>query len=144
MPASRPQLVDNQIGHHLSVDGFRGGEGGKPDGVPRYQSRTRRWTTAARWPLGVALTSWRYFWRTTPAHRWELTGSWPADAPPDLPDGTDTEGLQQLEDGVGPLVHRIYRTRIVGAPLKAEELMGTILENLDCMRLGVRHLPEAR
>ena len=34
---------------------------------------------------------------------------------------------------MGPLVHRIYRTRIVGSPLTAEELMGRIHENVDCM-----------
>jgi uncharacterized protein (UPF0548 family) len=83
--------------------------------------------------VGVALTSWRYVWRTTPTHRWELTGSWPADAPPGLPEGTELDGLQRVDDGVGPLVHRIYRTRIVGSPRSAEELMARIAENLDCV-----------
>jgi uncharacterized protein (UPF0548 family) len=76
-----------------------------------------------RWPVGVSLASWRYLWSTTPLHRWELTGSWPEDAPPDLPAGADSGDLQLLEDGAGPLVHRIYRTRIVGAAISPEELM---------------------
>ena len=37
--------------------------------------------TAARWPIGVALTSWRYLWRTTPIHRSEEAGCWPDDGP---------------------------------------------------------------
>lgn len=97
------------------------------------QPLSRRWSTAARWPLGVALTSSRYFWRTTPSHRWELTGSWPEDAPPELSPDVDYDRVQRLDDGVGPLVHRLYRTRIVGSVLTAEKLMQRITENLDCV-----------
>jgi uncharacterized protein (UPF0548 family) len=79
------------------------------------------------------LTSWRYLWQTTPTHRWELPGSWPEDAPPDLPSGVGSERLQPLHDGVGPLVHRIYRTRIVGSALSAEQLMRRMAEDLDCV-----------
>lgn len=64
-------------------------------------------------------------------HRWEMTGSWPADSPPELPAGTDLGELQGFEDGVGPLIHRIYRARIVGSTLTPERLMGRISENLD-------------
>jgi len=60
-----------------------------------------------------------------------MTGRWPADAPPDLPDDADLSELQHLEDGVGPLAHRIYRTRIVGSPLPPEQLMARVSENLD-------------
>jgi uncharacterized protein (UPF0548 family) len=60
-----------------------------------------------------------------------MSGSWPADAPPDLPGDADPGELQRLEEGVGPLVHRIYRTRIVGSSLTPEQLMGRISENLD-------------
>jgi uncharacterized protein (UPF0548 family) len=60
-----------------------------------------------------------------------MTGRWPADAPPDLPDDADLSELQHLEDGVGPLAHRIYRTRIVGSPLTPEQLMARVSENLD-------------
>jgi uncharacterized protein (UPF0548 family) len=97
----------------------------------RYQSLGRRWSTAARWPLGVLLASWRYMWSTTPVHRWELSGSWPQDAPPRLPDDVDTAGLQRLRDGSGHLVHRIYRTRIVGSAATPEDLMERIVADLD-------------
>lgn len=70
-------------------------------------------------------------WSTTPIHRWEMSGSWPADAPPDLPAGTDPGELQRFEQGVGPLFHRIYRTRIVGSTLTPERLMARMSENLD-------------
>lgn len=64
-------------------------------------------------------------------HRWEMAGGWPADAPPPLPASSDLSGVQSAEDGVGPLMHRIYRTRIVGSTLTPEQLMGRISENLD-------------
>jgi len=99
--------------------------------MPRYQSSSRRWSTAARWPLGMLLASWRYMWSTTAVHRWELDGSWPEDAPPALPAGVDVTGLQRFEDGTGPLVHRIYRTRIVGSAATPAELMGQIVADLD-------------
>jgi hypothetical protein len=95
------------------------------------QTLRRRWSTAARWPLGVGLAAWRYLWSTTAVHRWEMTGSWPADSPPELPAGTDLGELQSFEDGVGPLMHRIYRTRIVGSTLTPEQLMARMSENLD-------------
>ena len=97
------------------------------------QSMRRRWSTAGRWPLGVTLTAWRYLWQTTPTHRWELFGSWPEDAPPNLPSGVDSGQLQRVDDGVGPLVHRIYRTRIVGSALTAENLMERLAQDLDCV-----------
>jgi len=97
----------------------------------RYQPLRQRWSTAARWPLGMLLASWRYMWSTTAVHRWELGGSWPEDAPPALPTGVDVSGLQQPEDGTGPLVHRIYRTRIVGSASTPGELMDGIVADLD-------------
>ncbi len=99
--------------------------------MPRYQPLSRRWSTAARWPLGIVLASWRYTWSTTPLHRWELSGSWPEDAPPQLPADADTSGLQRPDDGTGPLVHRIYRTRIVGSAMSPSQLMDVIVGDLD-------------
>jgi len=97
----------------------------------RYQPLSQRWSTAARWPLGMLLASWRYMWSTTAVHRWELGGSWPEDAPPALPADVDVTGLQRPEDGTGPLVHRIYRTRIVGSVSTPAELMEAIVADLD-------------
>jgi uncharacterized protein (UPF0548 family) len=91
----------------------------------------RRWSTALRWPLGVALASWRYMWSTTPLHRWVMTGSWPEDAPPALPPGFGHPDLQRCEDGVGPLLHRIYRTRITASRMSARELIAAMREDMD-------------
>ncbi len=60
-----------------------------------------------------------------------MTGSPEADAGPRLPAGTEPEGIQQAPDGVGPLVHRIYRTRVVGTDVGPEELMSRIAADLD-------------
>jgi len=95
------------------------------------QTLRKRWATAARWPAGVALAAGRYLWSTTPTHRWEMIGSWAADAPPDLPAGIDRDELQGVDGGAGPLVHRIYRTRIVGSTLDPAQLMGRMATDLD-------------
>ena len=97
----------------------------------RRQSGPKRASTAARWPVGVALTSWRYLWRTTPIHRRELLGWMAKDAPPDLPAGVEREGLQPPEEGAGPLVHRLYRTQIRGSTMSPQELMEAIEADLD-------------
>jgi Domain of unknown function (DUF1990) len=72
-----------------------------------------------RWPIGLLLISWRYLWRVTPVYRREEEGG-ADDLPPPLPDGVDTEGVQGLADGVGPLLHRRYAVRVV-EPRKAPE-----------------------
>lgn len=95
------------------------------------QTFGKRWSTAVRWPVGIALTAWRYMWRTTAVHRWEMTGALPADVAPELPQGVEHDDIQTLEEGVGPSVHRLYRTRIVGSSLMPEELMAKIAANLD-------------
>lgn len=99
--------------------------------MPRRQGLGRRLSTAARWPVGIGLTSWRYLWRTTAVHRWEMTGSTELDTPPRLPTGVQLGEVQRTEDGVGPLVHRIYRTRIVGSPLTPEVLVERVTGDLD-------------
>jgi uncharacterized protein (UPF0548 family) len=104
--------------------------------MPRQLSLSRRLSSAARWPVGVALTSWRYMWRTTPIDRWELTGSLPDDAPPPLADDVRRDDLQRPEDGVGPLMHRLYRLRIRESALSPEELMARIGADLDEMAPG--------
>ena len=97
----------------------------------RRPTLTRRLTTAARWPVGVALTSWRYLWRTTPLHRDEAEGSWPEDAPPPLPDGVDRDDVQWLGDGAGPHFHRHYSVRIEGTDVTPEELAERVMRNPD-------------
>ena len=92
---------------------------------------TRSAGIAARWPLGLALTSWRYLWRTTPLYRSEEPGSWADDAPPLLPDGSTDDEAQRVVHGVGPLFHRLYRARIRNASLRPEELMARLQADPD-------------
>jgi Domain of unknown function (DUF1990) len=96
--------------------------------MPRRPSFSRRFRTAARWPPGVALTSWRYMWRTTPFHRSEVEGSLPDDAPPPLRPGRE---LQPPEAGAGPLFHRLYLARIRESSLSPEGVIAKMTSDLD-------------
>jgi uncharacterized protein (UPF0548 family) len=100
--------------------------------VPRRLPLSRRLATAARWPVGVGLTSWRYMWRTVPLHRSEQPGDATADAPPPLPAGVALDEVQRPEDGSGPLFHRRYRTRIRDSRLSAAEVIDRLAANPDC------------
>jgi hypothetical protein len=97
----------------------------------RRPTLARRLATAARWPLGVSLTSWRYLWRTTPLYRRETEGAWPEDAPPELPRDVDRQDVQWVGHGAGPHFHRHYRVRIAGSSLSAEELASRLMEDPD-------------
>jgi Domain of unknown function (DUF1990) len=96
--------------------------------MPRRPAFPRRIRTAARWPFGVALTSWRYMWRTTPFHRSEVEGALPDDAPPPLQPGDE---LQPPEAGAGPLFHRVYRARIRDSSLSPERVIAEMTSELD-------------
>jgi uncharacterized protein DUF1990 len=91
----------------------------------------RSLATAARWPLGVGLTSWRYMWRTTPMHRSEEAGSWPDDAAPPLPGAVVDDDLQPAQQGAGAFFHRRYSARIDGAELSAGELIARLQRDPD-------------
>jgi uncharacterized protein DUF1990 len=97
--------------------------------MPRRPSLPRRLRTASRWPVGVALTSWRYMWRTTPFHRSEVIGRLPDDAPPEIGPAVSADELQL--DGVGPLFHRVYRARIRETDVAPEALIATITADPD-------------
>jgi uncharacterized protein (UPF0548 family) len=107
----------------------------RPKTVPRLRTRRmpllRSAATAARWPVGVALTSWRYMWRTTPIRRFEEPGSWQEDAPPPLPEGLVDEDVQRVRDGAGALFHRRYVARIRDPDCSPEELMARLQEQPD-------------
>jgi len=96
-------------------------------------SLSRRLATAARWPLGVGLTSWRYMWRTTPMHRHETRASWEAHAPPPLPSGAERSEVQWPSDGVGPLFHRLYRARIRDSDMGPDELLTRVSSDPDAV-----------
>ena len=99
--------------------------------MPRKQPFPRRIATAARWPVGVTLTSWRYMWRITPLYRREEVGSWPDDAPPALPEIASGRDVQTVADGVGPLFHRRYSVRVADPAIDAREIIATLQEDPD-------------
>jgi hypothetical protein len=93
-------------------------------------SRPARLGTVLSWPVGIALVSWRYMWRTTPLHRSEEAGG-----AGDLPDGWDaapqsSDGRQRLADGVGQVLHRSYAVRIAGSQMTPAALMDQVAANL--------------
>jgi Domain of unknown function (DUF1990) len=101
--------------------------------VPRRPPLARRLATAARWPVGIGLTSWSYMWRTTPMHRREELGTVGADAPPALHPDVSREEVQPASDGVGPLFHRRYAGLIRAPRMTAEELVGAIARDLNAV-----------
>jgi hypothetical protein len=100
------------------------------------QSAPSRALTAARWPVGVLVTSWAYIWRTTPMHRRELEGALDRDGPPALPAGVSLDGVQRPEDGAGPLLRRRYRARIRETSTRAAELMARVSADPDQVAPG--------
>jgi hypothetical protein len=99
--------------------------------VPRRPPFARRLATAARWPVGVGLTSWSYMWRTTPMHRREEVGSLGADAPPELPADVSGDEVQPASDGAGPLFHRRYAMLVREPRTTAEELIARVAGDLN-------------
>src|SRR5215218_7045423 len=94
--------------------------------MPKTLRLSRRAATAAMWPVGLALTSWNYMWRTTPMHRREEEGTTAEDAPPPLPEMVARHELQLDGVGAGPLFHRRYSTRIRDGRLSPEELIDAV------------------
>lgn len=76
----------------------------------------------------MGLAAWRYMWRTTPVHRHDMTSRNGAGTPA-LPAGADDDSLQRMDDGVGPVFHRRYRTWICGARRTPRDVMARIAEN---------------
>jgi hypothetical protein len=92
----------------------------------RKPSLPNRLRTTARWPLGIALTSWAYMWRTTPIYRRELDGSWPTDGPPAIDAPASAQDFQRPEDGAGPLFRRRYRASIADTATTPAALMSEL------------------
>jgi hypothetical protein len=100
--------------------------------MPRRPSFTRRWLTAATWPVGITLTSWDYMWRTTVMHRSEVTDRDPAPhLPAPYPAAVDASEVQSVGDGVGPLFHRRYSARIQDATVGPDELIEMVKRDLN-------------
>jgi Domain of unknown function (DUF1990) len=93
------------------------------------KNRRDRLGIVLRWPLGLALVSWRYMWRTTPLHRSEEAGGCA-----DLPDpvaGVPADRLQPLAAGTGQMLHRTYAVRITGSDMKAPALIDLVAARLN-------------
>jgi hypothetical protein len=101
--------------------------------VPRRPPLARRLATAARWPLGVGLTSWAYMWRTTPFHRREEAGALADDAPPDLAPDVSADEVQHASDGAGPLFHRRYAALVREPRMSPEELIARVAGDLNAV-----------
>ena len=104
--------------------------------MPRRPTAARRVGIAARWPLGMLITSWRYLWRITPVSRTQALGSAAADGPPDTPSGATHGELQPASAGVGPLYHRRYSGRIGDSEIAPEELMSQVMGEPNCAAPG--------
>jgi Domain of unknown function (DUF1990) len=94
-------------------------------------SRSARSRTVLLWPVGIAIVSWRYMWRTIALHRSEERGT-----AADLPDARyDTSGfadrVQPLTAGSGPLLHRTYGVRIVGTAMTPAALINLVTDRLN-------------
>jgi hypothetical protein len=63
--------------------------------------------------------------------RREAKGASGDDAPPGLPHGVDRTELQEVESGVGPLFHRVYRIRVRNPACGEQELLSTLAEDLN-------------
>jgi hypothetical protein len=81
-----------------------------------------------RWPIGLALISWRYLWRVTPVYRRDEEGG-PGDLPPALPDGVGDDDVQGLGDGYGPMLHRRYAVHIADARVGPEQVIARLADN---------------
>jgi uncharacterized protein (UPF0548 family) len=62
-----------------------------------------------------------------------MAGTPTEDAPPTLPPDVDMTEVQTAEQGVGPMVHRIYRVRVRTAQIGPEELMERVTADLDAV-----------
>ena len=83
-----------------------------------------------RWPLGLALVSWRYLWRTVPMHRSETDGG-AEDLPPTCPQELLDDRVQRLTDGTGPLLHRLYAVCIEGSQMTPQQLLSAVRKDLN-------------
>jgi Domain of unknown function (DUF1990) len=67
-------------------------------------------------------------WRTTPMHRSEKRGD-VDDLPQRLAGAAVDDDVQGIDDGVGPLFHRLYRARIRDAELSPTNLISSLRED---------------
>jgi len=92
-------------------------------------TRSSRLRTVLGWPLGIAVVSWRYMWRTTPMHRSEEEGG-PADLA-GLANEHPGDRRQPAAAGVGPLLHRCYSVNIANTQMTPDALMDRVADRLN-------------
>jgi hypothetical protein len=92
----------------------------------------RRALSAVRWSRSVATSGWEYLSRTRKVRRSEGPGSVPDDLPAPLPSNIALGELQDVADGVGPLLHRCYVARVRAAELTAAQLIGAFAGRPNC------------
>jgi uncharacterized protein (UPF0548 family) len=95
-------------------------------------SRFAQARTVLLWPLGIAVVSWRYMWRTIPLHRTVEQGNRDKDLPDeDYDTSAFIERLQPLAAGVGPMLHRTYGVRIIGSSMTPQALITLVTRRLN-------------
>ena len=92
--------------------------------MPKPHKRPQAWFTAARWPIGIALTSWDYMWRTTPMRRHEAQAAPPADLAAKLAQRVSGETLSEREIDVLKLMAQGKSNKEIGSALFISE--GTV------------------
>jgi hypothetical protein len=98
-------------------------------------SLVHRTAIVLRWPIGLAMVTWQYMWRTTPIHRSESSGD-DHDRPPPVPPELVDDDLQPVEDGVGPMFHRRYSVRVEGSGQKPAEVIAALAGDPNCAAPG--------
>ena len=88
----------------------------------------RRASIVARWPAGMAFTTWSYLWRITALHRTECEGD-EDDVCPQLPPEISNERIQAQSDGFGPYYHRRYSVRIAEPTRSGAELIDQVVRD---------------
>lgn len=94
-------------------------------------NRAARLRTVLSWPIGIAMVSWRYMWRTTPLHRWEETGTRADVSDAQYEPERFTDGRQGLDAGFGPMLHRSYAVRIVHSAMSPASLIDMVSAKLN-------------
>lgn len=90
----------------------------------------RRLAVLARFPLGLAVSTARYAWWARDVRRTEQEGD-TTDLPPALTPELLDEHVKTVDDGAGPLFHRLFRVRIRDVEVDAGRLVERLTADLD-------------
>ncbi len=90
----------------------------------------RRAGAVLRYPAGLALTATRYLRRLPHIDRAEAVGD-ASDLPPALPEELVDAHVKTVEEGSGPLLHRVFTVDVRDSGLDAAALMERVCADLD-------------